>query len=207
MYFALLTLAFAQIIWTIFFEWYDFTGGDDGTVGFRKPELLLSINSSYYFILLIVIICLILLWIIVNSPFGKTLQAIRENPVRTEFIGVNVKRYQLYAFIISSLFLGAAGSLFAVFSGSVFPDYAHWIKSTDMIVICLLGGMYNFLGPVIGSAVYIFLSKLISGYTMYWMLFLGIIVVFLVLFMRNGIAGFISHKIAPLIQENKETEK
>ena len=205
-YFALLTLAFAQIIWTIIFQWYDFTGGDDGIVGFQTQEFLKSIIGSYYFILIIVIICLILLWVIANSPFGKTLQAIRENPVRTEFIGINVRRYQLYAFIISSFFLGTAGSLFAAFSGSVFPDYGHWIKSTDIIVICLLGGMYNFIGPVIGSVVYIFLSKLISAYTMYWMLFLGIIIVFLVLFMRNGIVGFISQKIAAQINGDKEAQ-
>jgi branched-chain amino acid transport system permease protein len=206
-YFALLTLAFAQIIWTIIFAWYGFTGGDDGIVGFRIPDLLKSISSSYYFSLIMVIICLLLLWIIVNSPFGKTLQAIRENPGRAEFIGINVRRYQLYAFILSSAFLGAAGSLFAAFSGSVFPDYAHWIKSTDIIVICLLGGMYTFLGPVMGSVVYIFLSKLISGYTMYWMFFLGVVIVFLVLFMRGGIVGFISQKLSPVMQGNNEVER
>lgn len=193
-YFALLTLAFAQIIWTVIFEWYGFTGGDDGIVGFPLPDFLLSITNCYYFSLVVVIVGISLLWIIANSPFGKTLQAIRENPGRTEFIGINVKKYQLIAFVVSSMFLGAAGSLFGVFSGSVFPDYAHWIKSTDMLVICLLGGMYNFAGPIVGSVVYILLSKMISSYTMYWMLFLGIIIVFLVLFMRSGIVGFFSEK-------------
>lgn len=206
-YFALLTLAFAQIIWTIIFAWYGFTGGDDGIVGLRIPDLLKSISSSYYFSLIMVIISLVLIWIIVNSPFGKTLQVIRENPERAEFIGINVRRYQLFSFILSSAFLGVAGSLFAAFSGSVFPDYAHWIKSTDIIVICLLGGMYNFFGPVIGSVVYIFLSKLISGYTMYWMFFLGVIVVLLVLFMRGGIVGFISQKLSSVMQGNNEGER
>jgi len=200
-YFALLTLAFAQIIWTIIFEWYGFTGGDNGIVGMPVPDLLMSISHYYYFSLVVVVICLILLWMIGNSPFGKILQAIRENPGRTEFIGINVKRYQLIAFVLSSAFLGAAGSLFCGFSDSVFPDYAHWAKSTDMIVICLLGGMYNFAGPIIGSIIYILLSKLISSYTMYWMLFLGIIVVLLVLFMRGGIMGFISEKLSSKIQE------
>jgi branched-chain amino acid transport system permease protein len=206
-YFALLTLAFAQIIWTVLFVWYDFTGGDDGIVGFRTPEFIKSIVTSYYFIMIIVVICLVILWKIVNSPFGKTLQAIRENSLRTEFIGINVKRYQLYVFVLSSVFLGAAGSLFAVFSGSVFPDYSHWVKSTDMIVICLLGGMHNFFGPVVGSIVYIYLSKMISGYTMHWMLFLGIIIVLLVLFMRSGIVGYLVYKFSSLMHKNQETDR
>ena len=206
-YFALLTLAFSQIIWTIIFEWYGFTGGDNGIVGVPVSDLLMPVSHYYYFTLVIVTGLLILLWKIVNSPFGKTLQAIRENPGRTKFIGINVRRYQLTAFVISSVFLGAAGTLFCGFSHSVFPDYAHWVKSTDMLIVCLLGGIYNFGGPIIGSIVYILLSKLISSYTMYWLLFLGIIVVFLMLFMRGGIMGFISEKLSPEIDRKIEVER
>ncbi len=194
-YFALLTLAFSQIIWAVIFEWYGFTGGDNGIVGLPTPDILFSIKNSYYFCLIIVLVSLFILWRIVNSPFGKTLQAIRENSSRVEFIGTNVKRYQLAAFIISSIFLGLAGSLYGIFSGSVFPDYAYWIKSTDMLVVCLLGGIYTFGGPIVGAIIYTLLSKIIAVHTMHWMLFLGIIVVFLVLFMRNGIAGYISDKL------------
>lgn len=197
-YFALLTLAFAQIIWTIIFTWYDFTGGDNGIVNIPIPDFL-SLTNSYYFTLVIVAVCVGVLWMIVHSPFGKTLQAIRENPNRTEFIAIHLRRYQLAAFFLSSVFLGIAGSLFCVFSGSVFPDYAHWAKSTDMLVICLLGGFYNFAGPIIGSFVYILLSKIISKQTMFWMFFLGVIIVFLVLFMRNGIMGFLTEKLSPVI--------
>ncbi len=198
-YFALLTLAFAQIIWTIIFEWYDFTGGDNGIVSIPIPEFFFTISHCYYFTLIIVGVCLLLLWTIAQSPFGKTLQAIRENPSRTEFIAIHLRRYQLAAFVLSSIFLGIAGSLFCIFSGSVFPDYAHWVKSTDMLVICLLGGFYNFAGPIVGSFVYILLSKIISKQTMFWMFFLGVIVVFLVLFMRNGIMGFLAEKLSPVI--------
>lgn len=197
-YFALLTLAFAQIIWTIIFEWYDFTNGDNGIVSIPIPEVLYSIRNIYYFSLAIVAVCIFVLWRIVHSPFGATLQAIRENPMRTEFIAVSVRRYQLAAFVISSFFLGIAGSLFCVFAGSVFPDYAHWVKSTDMLVVCLLGGIYNFAGPIVGSGVYILISKVISKNTTYWMFFLGIIIVFLVLYMRNGIVGFAAEKISRL---------
>ena len=204
-YFALLTLAFAQIIWTVIFEWYDFTGGDNGMVSIPIPDFVLSITRSYYFSLGIVLICILLLWRIVHSPFGTTLQAIRENPTRTEFIAVNVRKYQLAVFVLSSLFLGVAGSLFCVFAGSVFPDYAHWVKSTDMLVICLLGGLYNFAGPIVGSAVYILISKMISKNTTYWMFFLGVIVVFLVLFMRNGIMGFLAEKLSQV--RNRSTAR
>lgn len=206
-YFALLTLAFAQIIWTIIFEWYGFTGGDNGIVGLPTPDILFPIRNSYYFSLLIVLVALFVLWRIINSPFGKTLQAIRENPNRVEFIGANVKRYQLAAFVISSTFLGIAGSLYGVFSGSVFPDYAYWIKSTDMLIVCLLGGIYTFVGPIVGSVIYILLSKIIAVHTMYWMLFLGMIVVFLVLFMRNGIAGFVSDKLDLSPQSDKDARE
>jgi branched-chain amino acid transport system permease protein len=195
-YFALLTLAFAQIIWTIIFEWYDFTNGDNGIVSIPIPEVFYSIMNIYYFSLLIVAVCVFVIWRIVHSPFGSTLQAIRENAMRTEFIAVPVRRYQLAAFVISSFFLGIAGSLFCVFAGSVFPDYAHWVKSTDMLVVCLLGGIYNFAGPIVGSGVYILISKVISKNTTYWMFFLGIILVFLVLYMRNGMVGFAAEKLS-----------
>jgi branched-chain amino acid transport system permease protein len=206
-YFALLTLAFSQIIWTVIFEWYGFTGGDNGIVGVPVPDLLMSISHYYYFSLVTIAVLLIILWKIVNSPFGKTLQAIRENPGRTKFIGINVQRYQLVAFVISSVFLGAAGTLFCGFSHSVFPDYAHWVKSTDMLIVCLLGGIFNFSGPIMGSIIYILLSKLISSYTMYWLLLLGIIVVFLMLFMRGGIMGFILEKFSPAISREIEVGK
>jgi len=195
-YFALLTLAFSQIIWTVIFEWYAVTGGDDGIVSIPTPDFFFSLTNSYYFCLALVGGCIFVIWRIVNSPFGRTLQAIRENPSRVEFIGVNVKRYQLAAFVLSSSFLGVAGSLYSVFSGSAFPDYAHWTKSTDMLVICLLGGIYNFSGPIAGTAIYTILTKTISKHTMQWNLILGIIIVLLVLLMRNGVVGFLSQKLS-----------
>ena len=190
-YFSLLTLAFSQIIHTIIFEWYGFTRGDDGIVNIPVPKFLASITHYYYFSLVIVCVCLLLLRMIINSPFGKTLQAIRENPNRTESIGINVRRYQLSAFVLSGFFLGVAGTLFCCFNKNVFPNYAHWMKSTEMLVVCLLGGVYYFLGPVVGSIVYMFLDKIITSYTQYWPLVLGLVILALLLFLRGGIAGFI----------------
>ncbi|MEJ2587337.1 MAG: branched-chain amino acid ABC transporter permease [Deltaproteobacteria bacterium] len=195
-YFALLTLAFAQIIHTIVFEWYSFTKGDDGIVGIPIPKFLESIPSYYYFSLIVVCISLGLMWMIVSSPFGKTLQALRENPERTEFVGINVRLYRLSAFVLSGYFLGVAGSLFCGFNKNVFPNYAHWMKSTEMLVVCLIGGIYNFLGPVVGSVVYILLDKLITSFTQYWPLVLGLVVLALLLFLRGGVAGFIAERLS-----------
>jgi branched-chain amino acid transport system permease protein len=189
-YFSLLTLAFSQIIHTIIFEWYGFTKGDDGIVNIPIPAFLNSIQSYYYFSLVIICIFMALLWMIVNSPFGKTLQALRENPERTEFIGIHVRRYQLSAFVLSGFFLGVAGSLFCCFNKNVFPNYAHWMKSTEMLVVCLLGGVYHFLGPFVGSIIYVLLDKIIPSYTEYWPLVLGLVVLALLLFLRGGIVGF-----------------
>lgn len=194
-YFALLTLAFAQIVHTIVFEWYAFTKGDDGIVDIPVPAFLESIPHYYYFSLIVVCICLGLMWMIVNSPFGKTLQALRENPERTEFVGINVRLYRLSAFVLSGFFLGVAGSLFCGFNKNVFPNYAHWMKSTEMLVVCLMGGIHNFLGPVVGSFVYILLDKVITSFTQYWPLVLGLVILALLLFLRGGIAGFIQEKL------------
>jgi branched-chain amino acid transport system permease protein len=195
-YFALLTLAFAQIIHTIIFEWYSFTKGDNGIVDIPIPEFLKSITSYYYFSLVIVILCLALLWLIIKSPFGKTLQAMRENAQRAESIGINVRLYQLSTFVLSAFFLGVAGSLFCGFNKNVFPNYAHWGKSTEMLVVCLLGGIYNFFGPLVGSIVYLFLDKVITAHTQYWPLVLGLIIIILLLFLRGGIAGFIGERLS-----------
>jgi branched-chain amino acid transport system permease protein len=135
------------------------------------------------------------LWRIGNSPFGKTLQAIRENPDRVEFIGIHVRLYRLSAFVLSGFFLGIAGSLFCGFNKNVFPNYAHWIKSADMLVVCLLGGMHNFLGPIVGSIVYVFLDKVITSYTQYWPLVLGLVILALLMFLRGGIVGFIKERL------------
>ncbi len=202
-YFALLTLAFAQIIYTIAFKWYSFTKGDNGIVNIPVPGSLASIMNYYYFSLIIVVVCLVLLRMIVTSPFGKTLQALRENPERAEFIGINVRRYQLTAFVLSGFFLGVAGSLFCGFNKNVFPIYAHWMKSTEMLVVCLLGGIYSFLGPVVGSIVYIFLDKIITSYTQYWPLVLGLVVLALVIFLPGGIVGFIRDRLVIARQKNR----
>ncbi len=191
-YFALLTLAFAQLLFTIAFQWYGFTGGDNGVVGFGRdvPESLrLDPTNLYYFTAGIVIISMLALWVIARSPFGLMLKAIRENPERAEAIGIPVQRMRWTAFVIAGFFAGISGALFATFQRAVFPDAMHWLKSGEVLIMVLLGGMGWFLGPVVGAATFFILRHEISGHTEYWQLFLGILLLAAVLFFREGVAG------------------
>jgi branched-chain amino acid transport system permease protein len=193
-YFALFVLAASMVIWVIASVWYGVTGGDDGLIGIPVPEMFFSITNSYYFILLMVAICLFILYLIRQSPFGSALDAIRENRRRAESIGINVRRYIYIAFIVSSAFMGIAGILMANFVQCAFTGYADFMKSGEFLFICLLGGMYNFIGPTVGAFVFLFLDKIVTRYTEYWPLVLGCLIVFIALFFRGGIMGFMKER-------------
>jgi branched-chain amino acid transport system permease protein len=205
-YFSMLTLAFAQLMHTVAYTWYGFTGGDDGIVGIPVPACLDSIFSYYYFSLAILIISLVMMWSVVNSPFGKTIQALRENSDRTRFIGVDVRRYQHAVFIISSFFLAVAGSLYCGFNQNVFADYLFWIKTFDIVIVYLLGGIYTFIGPSIGAIIYIFINKILTKYTEYWPLTLGMIIVMITLFMPHGVTGFVSERAPRLLRAMRRSQ-
>jgi branched-chain amino acid transport system permease protein len=193
-YFALLTFAFAQIIYFIVFQWYSFTGGDNGITDIPIPKYLIASNNYYFLTFIIFLISLLLMKLYTGSPFGKAIQATRENPMRAGFIGINVKRYQLINFIISGTFTGLAGALYVGLSRAAFPSYGDLWKSGSFLVICLLGGIGNFYGPAVGSLIYTVLEKIITESTEYWPFFLGLILVLLCLFMREGIIVFIEQK-------------
>jgi len=193
-YFAMLTLAFSQIVWVIVFKWNTLTGGDNGIIGIDFPSYLDSKVKFFYFVLIVFILVVIVLRRIVNSPFGRILIAIRENPDRTEFIGINVKLFRLLAFVISGFFAAIAGGMFCMFNNSAFPDSLHWPVSAEVLIMTLLGGKYNFFGPVIGAASLLYLRMLSTSYTEYWPLILGIILCLLLFFFPNGIAGFVQDR-------------
>ncbi len=201
-YFAMLTLAFGMMIHTILWKWDSLTGGADGLVGIPRPILnlfglrvdLSSINNYYYFTLIIVGICIFLLWVIVNSPFGLVLKSIRENHERVEFVGISMRRYRLVSFVISGLFCGVAGALFAPYEMSISPDISFWTKSAEPVFMSLLGGMRIFLGPAVGAAIFMYLKEIISGYTELWMIYLGAVLIGFVIFLPGGIVGFIRSK-------------
>lgn len=190
LYFALLTLAFSQLLYTIVFQWYDFTGGSDGIHGIVRPEVLSSSLNFYYFSLGIVVICMIFLWRIVESPFGWSLRAIRENVERAQFLGINDRLYRLIAFFLSGCIAAEAGALYTFFQRWASPDLLFWTTSAEPVLMCILGGMFNFFGPAVGTMLFIFLRQVITDYTLYWPFVLGMILLFLVLFIPQGITGF-----------------
>jgi len=195
-YFAMLTLAFSQIVWAMAFKWNSLTGGDNGFVGVPFPQFLDSKVRFYYFAFAVVALSLFLLRQVVNSPFGRVLTTIRENPERTEFIGINVKLFQLVAFILSGVFAAISGALFGIFNHSVFPDILFWPASAEVLIMTLLGGIYSFFGPVVGSAVLLFVRIQVTSYTEHWPVILGFTLAFLLFFFPGGIMGFLQARFA-----------
>lgn len=193
-YYGMLQLSLGSLVWAIVFRWYDFTGGDDGIHGIPVPGFLSSLNGSYYFALIIAAICLIVMYLIVKSPFGSTLQAIRDNPGRCAAVGVNVRRHQLIALVIATFFAGVAGVLFVTVEGSVFPDLLFWTLSLEVLIMCLLGGWFTFMGPVLGAAIVVLLRTFIGIYTEYWALILGIILILVVMFLPQGVVGYFQER-------------
>jgi branched-chain amino acid transport system permease protein len=189
-YFAILTLAFGQLVWAIIFKWYGFTEGDNGITGIYIPEFLQNNVNLYIFTLIILIISFSIMKTILNSPFGLALKSIRENPERTEFVGININRYRLYAFVISTFFTGVSGALFAIFERSAFPSYAYWVTSGNAVIMTLLGGMHTFIGPSIGAVLILILESTIHSFTEYWPIVLGTVLILLVIFLPNGVFGF-----------------
>ncbi len=195
-YFAMLTLAFAEMFHELAFNWQSFTGGSDGLTGVPRPEIgippyALSLGDSYvlfYFVLAIVVIVYYGSVRLVNSPFGRILQAIRDNEERAEFIGYDIRVFKRRAFVISGIIGGISGSLFALLR-FVDPDVIHWFTSAEALVMNLFGGMGTLYGPIIGAIVFLFAKDLISSYTEHWRLILGIIFVGFVLYSPQGIVG------------------
>ncbi len=191
-YFAMLSLAFGQIVFTVIFKWKALTGGDDGLLDVWPPALLKSPAAYYYFTLTVVGLSVLALRAIVDSPFGYALRSVRENPRRARFIGIDVRRHQLVAFVISGAFSGLAGGLFAFYNGSVFPDFAYFTKSFEPLVIALLGGVQSFFGPLAGALGFKLLEWLVSRqWPVYWPLFLGGIVIAVIVLLPSGFVGLV----------------
>jgi branched-chain amino acid transport system permease protein len=201
LYFGMLQISLGSLIWVIVFRWYRFTGGDDGIHGIRMPALLSSLNSSYYFILITFVISLIIMYLILKSPFGTTIQAIRDNPQRCEAVGINVRRYQLLGIVIATFFAGVAGVLFVVLERTVFAHLLFWTLSLEIFIMCLLGGMFTFSGPILGAAFIIALRTFVGRYTEYWTLILGIILILLIFFLPEGVMGYFQEIFKPRIKE------
>jgi len=195
LYFGMLQISLGSLVWAIIYRWYSFTGGDDGIHSIPLPDLISSIQGSYYFVLIVTAVCLAAMYFIVRSPFGTALQGIRDNPVRSEAIGVYVRLHQLLALVIAGFFAGVAGVLFVVVDNSAFPDMLFWTLSLEMIIMCLLGGWLTFFGPMLGAAVMVALRTFASTYTEYWTLIQGIILILVIVFLPQGVLGYAIEKI------------
>lgn len=204
LYFGMLQISLGSLVWAIVFRWYSFTGGDDGIHGIPIPSLLSPLENSYYFILAVFVICLIVLYLILRSPFGNTLQAIRDNPQRCEAVGINIRHHQLAAIVIGTIFAGIAGVLFVVLERCVFPDLLFWVLSLEIFIMCLLGGWFTFVGPVLGAAIIVALRTFMGVYTEYWTLILGVILILLLFFLPEGVMGYFIKKFSRSYQEGME---
>jgi len=203
-YFTMLTLAFAQLVWGLTFKLYNFTGGDDGIQAIAKPAILTgSVTKYYIFSFIIVTICIYILWRIRRSPFGAVLNSIRQNSQRITFLGINVYKNQLKAFVISAFFAGVAGGLYAGLDGSIHPDMLHWPTSGNAILMATIGGMGTFFGSVVGAGILTGLEEIVGKYTEYWSFYIGVVVLIVVLLFPNGVLGI--KKISG-VNNNKEKE-
>ncbi|HEX7052852.1 MAG TPA: branched-chain amino acid ABC transporter permease [Burkholderiales bacterium] len=189
-YLGMLSFSFQMLLYTVVYKWYSLTGGDDGLSGVRLEGALGTANGLYYLSLVLVAAMLGFLWLLVGSPFGKALQAAKSNPQKSAAIGVHVALHRAIAFAIAGALAGLAGALFALANQSVFPGWLNWTASAVPIVMTVLGGMHSFVGPVIGAAVYVVLQTVLTGYTEYWALILGVLVIAIVMLMPEGIVGW-----------------
>jgi branched-chain amino acid transport system permease protein len=194
--FGLLHLSFNILFATIVAKWIPVTGGDAGLTGVIRPGIFTSGFSFYLMVLGIVIICYLIIRMIINSPFGKIAQGLRENEERLIFLGINTKRYQLVLFVIAGFFAAIAGILLAMLNRGVFPSYIQLILSAQAMMMCLIGGSLSFLGPSLGSAVVLIFSNTVSNYAFYWQGLLGVIMVATVLGFRGGILRRRVRKVA-----------
>jgi len=192
-YFAILTLVFSMVIYSLLLQWRNITGGDDGLLIAYKRYLFgidFSLASRYYYwALAVTAVSITLLWIFTKSYYGQVIMAIRENPERAEFVGVPVRKYRLWSFTIGGFFAGIAGSIYALLVGLITPTLSYWTKSAEAIFMSLMGGPNYFVGPIVGAGIYLLLKERVMAYTEYWRLVMGTAIVILVLFTPEGLLG------------------
>lgn len=194
-YFAIMTVVVAQSTFYVLFQWYDFTGGDNGIQGLVPPGPLAGTRAYYYFVLVITALAYYAYYRLVRSPFGRSLQCIKENRIRARFVGIDERKHALEAFVISGFLAGLSGVLFGPFTRTVVPQMADWISSGKAVFMGILGGAAHLLGPVVGAMVWVFLDAFVSGYTVHWPLIIGLLVFSIVFFMPGGLTSVISSRL------------
>jgi len=194
-YFAMLTLAFAQLLYTVAYKWRDLTGGSDGIAGVPKTALywggpsLASPRAFYLVVAVALVVSFLLCRALARSPFGRALQAIRENERRFIALGRDPRPFKLLVFIIAAVFAGLAGALFAPFRGFASPEVMFWVLSGQGLMMVITGGIGTLVGPIVGAMVFILVQEVLSTYTEHWMIFTGLIFVLIVIFLPGGLVG------------------
>jgi branched-chain amino acid transport system permease protein len=193
-YFSFLTLAFQMLIHSIIITWTSLTGGDQGLMG-GIPRVWGSINLAdvqtlYWFSCIVGVLCLFLMRYILQSPFGYTLRMVRDNADRAKFLGIDVWRVRLYAFILASCFAGVGGIIMALFVSGAYPEFSYWTMSGEAVFMILMGGLHIFIGPVVGAGLLMVFNDIITRTTEYHGLALGVIVLIFALGFKRGIADF-----------------
>jgi branched-chain amino acid transport system permease protein len=203
-YFGMLTLAFGMLFYSFLFKFYHLTGGDDG-MRVLRPTLLGQASPAldkvgfltgpyYYYSLALLVIASAVMWRIVRSPLGLCLRSIRENPDKAEYLGVSVRRYRFYAFLVAAVFGAVGGALLAVPTGLADPALAYWTHSGNLVFMLLLGGFTNFFGPILGAFVFIFLQDQVMSLTQYWRFVFGAILAVVVIFFPHGLMGLLDRR-------------
>jgi branched-chain amino acid transport system permease protein len=202
-YFAMVTVAFGQVAFYIAYTWNDLTGGYDGLRGFVRAPINLGFgtldiaNSGaafYYFLLFVFGVVVAVQGLILASPFGRTLLAIRENERRARFLGIPIERHIWLSFTISCIFTALAGSLYALLNNFADPMALHYSLSGEIVIMTVMGGMRSFWGPLVGAAVFVVLQDYISSMTVNWMSFIGLLFVLVVLFFPRGLLGMLQSR-------------
>jgi branched-chain amino acid transport system permease protein len=195
-YLAMLTLAFAQIVWSIVFQWQDLTGGSNGVLGIWPPAPFDAPWLYYLMCLALAVLVVAALRTILFAPFGYAMRAGRDSPLRAEATGIDVKRVHWIAFAIAGAAGGIAGGLFAFAKGSISPETIDVGRSVDAIVMVLLGGLNQLGGPIAGAGIYAVLQDTVMRQTQYWHALLGTVILVLVLVFPGGIVGYAAKRIA-----------
>ena len=202
-YFAMVTIAFGQVFYFIVFRWNSVTGGDDGITGWTRQPLNLGFTTLdilhddkvfYYFVLVFFAIAVAIMALLLRSPLGRTLVAIRENERRARFLGIPIERHIWMSFVISGGFAALAGTLYALLSNFTDPRSLHWTLSGNFVIMAVLGGMRSFWGPLIGAAIFVVLQDYVSSQTENWMSFIGLFLVLVVSFFSLGILGIVMRR-------------
>jgi branched-chain amino acid transport system permease protein len=195
-YFSFLTLAFQMLFYSLIIAWTGVTGGDQGLTGGvpRPPFLGIRLDDPrhlYLFCCTVLVLSLFLMRHLIRSPFGYTLRMIRDNPRRCGFLGIQVWRVRLIAFVVAGIFGAVGGLLMSLFVSSAYPDFAYWTVSGEGVFMILLGGMNVFLGPLAGAGILLLLNDMVTKFTEHYSLVLGLVILFFALGMRKGLLGLV----------------